>query len=180
MDDTWISPNEHFKSPWEIVIPEGMIISIGVPPRIESVFGEKSKIGLLQSVPFQPESHLHSRLLKSFKKQYPLTHPQFDNWEQSLPSYPSSQRQYGIGREFKFGSVNKHLPWPEQSFNDEQFGGSQLPVEFLASPSAHSLLHSPVLRLPIIYSFIIIIIIINHELMRRKKKKKENHQDWEL
>jgi len=56
-----------------------MIISIGNPPRIESVFGEKSKIGVLQSVPFQPELHLHSRLLKVFKKQYPLTHPHFGN-----------------------------------------------------------------------------------------------------
>jgi len=36
-----------------------MIISIGNPPRIESVFGEKSKIGLSQRTPFQPELHTH-------------------------------------------------------------------------------------------------------------------------
>jgi len=55
------------------------MISIGDPPRIESVFGEKSKIGVLQSVPFQPELHLHWRLLNELTKQYPLIHPQFDN-----------------------------------------------------------------------------------------------------
>jgi len=69
------------------------MISIGDPPRIESVFGEKSKIGVLQSVPFQPELHLHWRLLNELTKQYPLIHPQFDNWEQSFPSYLSSQLQ---------------------------------------------------------------------------------------
>jgi len=56
-----------------------MIILIGDPPRIESDFGEKSKIGLLQYFPFQPELHLHSRLLNELTKQYPLIHPQFDN-----------------------------------------------------------------------------------------------------
>jgi len=70
-----------------------MIISIGNPPRIESVFGEKSKMGSSQLSPFQPELHLHSRLLNELTKQYPLTHPQFDNFEQSFPSYPSSQLQ---------------------------------------------------------------------------------------
>jgi len=87
-----------------------MIISIGAPPRIEFNFGEKSKIGLLQSIPSQPELHLHSRLLNELTKQYPLIHPQFDNFEQSFPSYLSLQLQYDIGNEYRFDDVNKHSP----------------------------------------------------------------------
>ena len=137
------------------------MISIGDPPRIESVFGEKSKIGVLQSVPFQPELHLHWRLLNELTKQYPLIHPQFDNWEQSFPSYPRSQLQYDFGKEYKLDDENKQVPWPEQEFNFEQFGGSQSPFEFLASPSSHLLLHSPVFRLPIL--FIYFILFIDHQ-----------------
>jgi len=150
-----------------------MIISIGNPPRIESVFGEKSKIELLQSVPFQPELHLHSRLLNELIKQYPFIHPQLNNFEQSFPSYLSSQSQYDIGNESKFCFVNEQIPLFEQSFNDEQFGNSQFPFEFLNFPSSHLLLHSPVFTLPIYFILFYLLIINIHERQKKKKKKKK-------
>jgi len=74
--------------------------------------------------------------------------------------------------EFKFGSVNKQVPWPEQSFNVEQSGGSQSPFEFLASPSSHLFLHSPVFKLPIFY-FNFYFFQKRKEKKRKEKKRKE-------
>jgi len=65
--------------------------------------------------------------------------------------------------------VNKHSPLFEQSLNNEQFGNSQSPFEFLDSPSSHLLLHSPVFRLPIEAKCQLVFFII---LKKKKKKKK--------
>ena len=80
--------------------------------------------------------------------------------------------------------MNKQVPWPEQSFNDEQFGGSQSPFEFLAFPSSHLVLHSPVFKLPVVLFYLFSLLSSTKRKRKKKKKKKKkkkeerNHQSW--